>query len=331
MTESSDSAETGPPASGNAGASSADQPAVVCLGEPMLELNQQADGRYLAGFGGDTSNCAIAAARQGASVAYLTRIGRDAFGDQFMQLWTREGIDTRGVVATDEGHTGVYFVTHSHAGHAFSYLRSGSAASRMTPATLRLDVIRNARVLHVSGISMGISDTAADTVLAAIQTARAAGVAVSVDPNYRPRLWALPRARALIHAAMSQADIALPGLDDAQTLTGLDAPEAIADFYLSLGAQVVALTLGEQGVLVATGQRRERIAGHAVKAVDATGAGDTFDGAFLAQWLVSGDAFNAARHANAAAALATTGFGAVTPIPDRQTVLDWMAATARHP
>ena len=79
---------------------------LLCLGEPMLEFNQQPDGRYLAGHGGDTSNVAIAAARQGASVGYLTRIGRDTFGESFIDLWENEGVNTCGIEACPDGHTG---------------------------------------------------------------------------------------------------------------------------------------------------------------------------------------------------------------------------------
>ena len=110
------------------------QPQIVCLGEPMLEFNRQADGRYLAGHGGDTSNCAIAAARQGAAVGYLTRLGSDAFGDSFMDLWAAEGVDASQVERDAQAHTAVYFVDHADGQHRFSYLRAGSAASRMTPA-----------------------------------------------------------------------------------------------------------------------------------------------------------------------------------------------------
>ena len=105
-----------------------------CLGEPLLEFNQQPDGRYLPGHGGDTSNCAIAAARQGASVGYLTRVGQDAFGQSFLELWDAEGVDTSCVESDPEAHTGIYFVTHNESGHQFSYFRAGSAASRMTSA-----------------------------------------------------------------------------------------------------------------------------------------------------------------------------------------------------
>ncbi|KGF71262.1 2-dehydro-3-deoxygluconokinase [Hoeflea sp. BAL378] len=288
---------------------------ILCLGEPMLEFNQQPGGSYLPGHGGDTSNCAISAARQGARVGYLTHIGADTFGNSFMELWAGEGIDTSTVRQVADAHTGVYFVTHGPNGHEFSYLRAGSASSRMRPEDLPQDALKATRILHVSGISQGISATAADTVFAAIENVRSAGGKVSYDTNLRLKLWPLPRARAVIHAAMAQCDIALPGLDDARQLTGLEKPDDIADFYLRLGAGIVALTLGEEGTLVATGDERRRIRGRRVKAVDATAAGDTFDGAFLARLVAGDDPFAAARYANAAAALSTQGYGAVAPIP----------------
>ena len=293
---------------------------ILCAGEPLIELNQQADGRYLAGIGGDTSNAAIAAARQGARVGYLSQIGDDAFGRQLLQCWRDEQVDASAVTVHATAPTGLYFVNHDAEGHHFSYRRAGSAASLIRADQLPLAALAQARVLHLSGISLGISASAADASFAAIEAVRQAGGAVSFDPNYRPALWPLTRARALIHEAMAQCQIALPGLDDARLLTGLQEPDAIADFYLRLGVDIIGLTLGTDGVLVATAERRERIAPHRVQLVDATGAGDTFDGTFLAQWLQSGDAFAAARYGNAAAALSVQGFGAVTPIPRRAAV-----------
>ena len=99
-------------------------------------------------------------------------------------------------------------------------------------------------------------------------------------------------------------------------------PDAIVDFYLDLGASIVALTLGEAGTLVATAEQRARVPAIEVTPVDATAAGDTFDGAFLAEHLKSADPFAAARFANAAAALSTEGYGAVAPIPRRARVLE---------
>lgn len=301
------------------------QPDIICLGEPMMEFNQQQDGRYLSGHGGDTSNTAIAAARQGAKVGYLTRLGSDVFGDSFLDLWRAETVDCAHVERDPAGHTGIYFVTHGPDGHQFSYLRAGSAASRMTPGDLPADYIVGAKLLHVSGISQAISDSAADTVFRAMEIAREAGVRVSYDSNLRLRLWPLDRARAVIHAAMTKCQIALPGLDDAVHLTGHDDPDAICDFYLGLGAEIVALTLGADGTLVATNDERRRVAGRRVETVDATGAGDMFDGAFLAELVSGSDPFAAARYANAAAALSTQGYGAVAPMPRRAEVEAFLA------
>src|SRR4249920_3633520 len=108
---------------------------LVCLGEAMVEFNQAPDepARYTAGFGGDTSNCAIAAARIGARSGYITQLGDDVFGAQLLALWRDEGVDTSGVRVVAGADTGVYFVTHGAQGHAFTYRRAGSAASRMAP------------------------------------------------------------------------------------------------------------------------------------------------------------------------------------------------------
>jgi 2-dehydro-3-deoxygluconokinase len=298
------------------------QPDLICMGEPLIELNQTRPGEphYLFGFGGDTSNCAIAAARQGAKVGYLTALGQDGFGDAFVELWASEGVDYSSVLRLAGPHTGVYFVSHGPGGHEFTYLRAGSAASRIGPRDVPRDYIARARILHLSGISLAISDSACDAALAAVEAAREAGVMVSLDTNLRLRLWPLPRARAIIGATAALSDILLPGLDDVRQLLGLDEPDAIVDHYLRQGARIVALTLGAVGALVATPERRERLKAHRVEAVDATGAGDTFDGAFLAEYLRTGDSFAAARWANAAAALATTGFGAVAPMPRRPEV-----------
>ena len=149
---------------------------------------------------------------------------------------------------------------------------------------------------------------------------------MAYDTNSRLQLWSLELAREVIHDALTQSDIALPGYDDALTLTGLGSATDIVDFYQSLGPSIVALSLGADGVLVADGKRREHIAGHTVSAVDATAAGDTFDGAFLSQLAAGEDVFHAARHANAAAALSTTAYGAVAPMPTRAQTESFLAS-----
>ncbi len=296
---------------------------ILGFGEPLMELAQvdrAGEALFLPGFGGDVPNAVVAAARQGARTGVFSALGDDAFGTDFLALWDREGVDRTGVITRPGGRTGVYFISYGPDGHRFSYAREGSAASRVTPAELPLDLIAAARVLHVSGISQAISTDCADAVFAAMGHARASGTTLSYDTNLRLRLWPLERARAVIHAGAAMADIVKPSLDDAELLTGLTDPDRICDFYLGLGPGIVALTLGPEGTLVATPTERRRIPGRPVQAVDATGAGDTFTGAFLAEWLRTGDPFAAAAYGNAAAALATLGRGAVAPMPYRPDV-----------
>jgi 2-dehydro-3-deoxygluconokinase len=302
---------------------------IVAFGEPMVEFNQTGEGGgrlYLQGFGGDTSNFAIAAARQGARVAYLSALGDDPYGRMLRELWTREGVDHAAVATDPQAYTAIYFVTHDAAGHHFHFFRSGSAASRLAPATMPLEPVRSARIFHLSGVSLAISASACDAALAATEAARAAGVRVSFDTNLRLKLWPAVRAHAVMTQAIRLADICLPSFDDLAALTGLRDDDAIVDHCLRLGAKVVALKLGERGALVADAHERHRIAPHPCHPVDATGAGDTFGGAFVAR-LVAGDALvAAARYAAAAAALSTEGYGAVEPIPHAARVREALAA-----
>ena len=291
---------------------------VVALGEAMIEFNEAraTDSRtWLQGFGGDTSNAAIAAARLGARAAYVTRVGNDAFGRRLIELWRDEGVATGGVAVDDDAPTGVYFVSHGSQGHEFSYLRAGSAASRMTPASLPHHVLGGTRVLHLSAISQAISASACDACFAAIDIARKAGARIAYDTNLRLRLWPLARARSVILETLSLADWALPGLDDAMHLFGDDDPMRIVDACHALGCRVVVLKLGRDGCLVSDGETRTRIDAVRVQSVDATGAGDCFDGAFVARMVKGDDAHRAARYANTAAALSTIGYGAVAPLP----------------
>ncbi|MBI3527305.1 MAG: sugar kinase [Betaproteobacteria bacterium] len=299
---------------------------VVSLGEPLYEFSQipQAPGRYLQGFGGDTMNCAIAATRLGARVAYITRLGDDEFGRQFLRLWRDEGLDTSGVAIDPEAHTAVYFITHGATGHVFSYLRKGSAASRLSAADLPLELIERARYFHTSGISQAISENACDAVCAAIEAAKSAGVAFVYDSNLRLRLWPLARAREVITATLAQADYFLLSMEDAEALCGLRDADAIVDWCHRAGAGVVTLKLGAGGVIGSDSTRRERIEGYKVDCVDATGAGDCFAGALLARMSAGDDFWQALRYANAAAALTTTGYGAVAPLPRPEAVRQLM-------
>lgn len=288
---------------------------IVCLGEPLYEFSQQENGSWRAGFGGDVSNVAIAASRLGASTGIITNLGEDGFGDALMALWQQEGVVTDFVKRLKGEQTGLYFIRYDEHGHNFEYRRAGSAASKITPKDIPKTQLQTSRLLHVSGISQAISETSAQTVAAAVDIVKKSGGLVSYDPNLRLNLWSIERARETIHNTMKDVDIVLPGLDDARQLTGLSDAEKICQFYLDLGVSIVALTLGAEGALIMDGGNEHFIPAREVEAVDASGAGDCFDGAFIAEWLRSRDLLKAGRFAVNAASLSTLGYGAVAPLP----------------
>jgi 2-dehydro-3-deoxygluconokinase len=307
------------------------QPDIIAIGEPMLEFNAEEEGalsevgRFVVGWGGDTSNFCIAASRAGSRVGYLTRLGEDEFGESFLNLWQREGIDVSRIVKDPDAFTAAYFISRKGRQHYFTYFRRDSAASRMTPGFLPKDYIAGAKLLHVSGISQAISQSACDTVFAAMGIARAAGRLVSYDPNFRPKLWPLDRARAVIHETCRQADLIFPSLDDARQLTGLTTAEEIAKFYFGLGPKVVVIKLGAEGALLATAEGLRTFPPYKIDSIDMSGAGDTFDGAFVAGYLAGRPVQECMRFANAAAAITTSGLGCVTPVPRREAIEALMA------
>ncbi|MEV1329327.1 sugar kinase [Micromonospora costi] len=300
---------------------------VLALGEPLLEFSSVQDRpldaaeQFSVGFGGDTSNAIVAASRSGASAGYLTRIGDDGFGTALLRLWEREGIDTTHVVREPGGRTGIYFISRDSRSSSFTYYRAGSPSSRLSPQDVPLPAIEAAAALHVSGITQAISTSACDAAFHAMRAARECSTLVSYDPNYRPALWPLERARAVITRSVQLCDVALPNIEEGRLLSERTTPNDVLRWFVALGPRIVLLKMGEQGALLWHKDQISEIPPHPVVPVDSTGAGDAFDGAFLAR-LVDGDSpVEAARYAAVAGALTTQGHGAVNPIPRRDAIL----------
>lgn len=295
---------------------------ILALGEPLAEfvaLPGAPDDAplYRQGFGGDTSNALVAAARQGARAGYLSAVGNDPFGTALRALWAREGIDDRHVVTHPDAPTGVYFVRPHASGRDFWYARRGSAASLYGPDDVPEAAIADARVLHVSALSQAISPSMRAAVTRAAEIARANGTLVSYDTNLRLNLWSLDDARAAIDAFLPLADIVLPSDDEAAQLTGLTDPAAVIARFRERGARIVVLKRGADGAMLDQGAGPVAIAPCKADPVDSTGAGDSFAGAFLAHYLETGDAVIAARRAAQVAARTVSGMGAIDPIPYR--------------
>ena len=228
---------------------------LLCMGEPMLEFNQlppNPDGtqHYLQGHGGDTSNAAIAAARQGASVGYITALGQDMPGDSFISLWQRENVDTSTVLRTDRYQTGVYFVTHDARRPSLPAL----------PRELRRRDVRALRraggrdqgrphPVRVRASARASRPRACDAVFKAIDVAARNGVAVAYDTNYRPAAVATGARRrgdARGHGARRLRHAGAGGRVDPDRP---DRPGQDAGFLLAPGLQGRAAEDGRGGVL----------------------------------------------------------------------------------
>lgn len=299
-------------------------PEIITLGEPLVEFSSATEGILCStsifhqGFGGDTSNFAVSASRSGGSVGYITAVGADPFGDALIHLWKKEKIDVSAVQQMAQYKTGIYFIARRNGEHQFTYFREDSAASRMTHKILPVDTIRKAKILHMSGITQAISNSACQTNASALSIAKESKTLVTYDPNFRTTLWDLDRARNVVHDTVPEIDILFPSYDDAVLLTGLKTPEDITDFYLGLGAKTVVLKLGKKGTLLAHGKTVKYFPAFVVEQVDASGAGDTFCGAFAAEYTHNSPIEKCICFAAAAAALSTTKIGCVDSIPLRE-------------
>ncbi|MFQ6094754.1 MAG: sugar kinase [Candidatus Bathyarchaeia archaeon] len=300
---------------------------IISLGEPMVEFCATSTGSlkdvklFESGWGGDTSNMAVAAARLNKACGYVCRIGDDEFGRSFLEMWQREKIDTSHVIIEDGSFTGVYFISIVDGGeHDFTYYRKDSAASHLSPDDIDPEYIKGSRIFHSSGISQAISTSCREAVFKAAEIAKSAGAIFSYDPNIRLKLWPINTARAVVSYTIEMADIIMPSMEDVKLITGHSSSERAAKQILKMGPRIVAIKLGAEGSLIATEDEIIKAPGFTVNVVDTTGAGDAFDGAFLTGILEGLGLEKTARFANATAALKTLGKGAVAPLPRRSEV-----------
>lgn len=265
-------------------------------------------GGFAEGPGGKGSNQAIAAARLGADVRFVGRIGEDRYGDDAAALWEREGVDASGVIRDPATHTGVGFVLVDDSGeNEITVAPGANEALSAEDVRERADAVRSADALLVQ---LEIGD---EPVRAAVELAAEAGTTVICNPA---------PARDLPATIVERVDYLTPNEHEAQTLAGVDdgGDRAVADALLGLGVGTVVLTRGEAGALVADVDGYEAVSAPAVDAVDTTGAGDSFNGALAVALAAGRPDREAARFACAAGALAVTEAEVVPGLPGREAV-----------
>jgi len=298
-------------------------PKVITIGETMASFSPSASGplRYVPGYSirtaGAESNVAVGLAKLNISAAWVSRLGEDEFGYYIRNQLRSEGVDCSRVIFDRDHRTGVMFKETSAGETQVYYYRENSAASHMGPEDLPGELLAEAAVLHLSGITPVLSESCKATVLAALSAAKAKGVMVSFDPNIRQKLWGGTDYTALLREMTLQSEIVLLGLDEAEALFGLRDPDAIFDCLFRQGqARYAAIKDGGSGAWAADRERRVRLAPYPCHPVDPIGAGDGFNAGFLAGIVEGRDVETAGRMGAVCGALATETPGDVEGYPD---------------
>lgn len=288
----------------------------VLVGEAMLELSQDGSG-WRMGYGGDTLNTAIHLARGGIHTGYLTAIGCDPLSADLTAKWAAEGLDTSLVLPHPTRGTGLYAIaTDAQGERSFTYWRDSSAARDLFDlgmAGAASAAAERAELLCFSLISLAILPRRGRAdLLALAQAVRDNGGRVAFDGNYRPRLWSsAAEAKEWRDAAIAMADIGLPTLDDETALAGASDAVAVARHWQGLGCGETVVKLGAKGCLLPDGTLVPPP--QVLQPVDTSGAGDAFNGGYLAARLRGADVAEAARAGHALAGWSVMRPGAIPP------------------
>lgn len=316
---------------------------VTALGELLIdftEIGVSANGMRLfeQNPGGAVANVLAATAKFGHRTAFIGKVGNDMHGIFLKNTLTDAGIDTTGMVMSDDVFTTLAFVALSPSGErTFSFARSPGADTQLRADEVDGTVINNTKILHVGSLSL-TNEPARSATYHAVKLAKNAGAIISYDPNYRSSLWPdKATAMAQMRAMLPSIDVMKLSEEETGLLTGLSDPAEAACCLTGIGISCVAVTLGSKGALVCVNGVTTVVQGYAVPVIDTTGAGDAFWGGFLHKLLQSHkapaevtltDAVAFAVCGNAAAALCIQKRGAIPAMPSHTEVTEWIKSSS---
>jgi 2-dehydro-3-deoxygluconokinase len=297
---------------------------VVTFGETMGRLAAEEIGplrsghRVVLGVAGAESNVAVGVRRLGHSAAWAGRVGADQIGRLILRELRAEGVDVSRAIADPDAPTGFMLkVRRTTALSEIIYSRRGSAGSRLCPADLAPELIAAARLLHVTGITPALSDSAREAVVAAIDIARAHDVCVSLDVNHRDALWTDAEASAALLELAPRCDFLFASEHEAELLVGTRTPADAARAMADLGPKHAVVKRGEHGSVACIDGELHVDAAFRVPVTDPVGAGDAFVAGYLASWLDGADPSDALRTANLTGAFVVAVPGDWEGLPTR--------------
>ena len=259
---------------------------LVTVGEAMLRLSvrpgdllEDAEAFYV-DVAGSEANVAFAAARVGLRSAWVSALPTNPLGRRVATTMAAGGVDTSLVRWVESGRLGLYFVEVGTAPRPIEVLydRAASAMARASPELFDWSAAGDTDFLHMSGITLALSESCLEIGKRAMHEARRRGAVVTFDVNYRQRLWGPDAAAASVRAVAPLLDVMICTAEDAHDLFGAQgAPEtALAKLRADLGIDTVVLTLGAEGAIAGQAGMVVKRSGYAVESVDRVGAGDAF-------------------------------------------------------
>lgn len=296
---------------------------IAVIGEAMLELSHQSDTSLALSFAGDTLNFAIYLRRllspKTFDIHYVTALGSDVYSNSMLKNWQQEGINTDLVYRIKGKLPGLYLIRTDEVGErTFYFYRQNSAARELfKKAADPSQALFSMDYFYLSGITLAILDTASrERLWILLEKAKQKGIKIIFDTNYRPSLWPdFETARKVIGQILRYVDIALPTFIDDQALFGDVTPESCAQRLFKKGIKEVIVKCGSEPAIVATIDQQESIPACAVKKViDTTGAGDSFNAAYLAARLLGMEPSKAAQQGHQLASIVIAYPGAIIPL-----------------
>lgn len=299
-------------------------------GDAVVDLIPENESNYLKCPGGAPANVAVAIARLQGNSAFFGRVGQDPLGRFMKKTLTEENVDTHYMVLDEHQRTSTVIVDLDEFGErSFTFMVKPSADQFMLP--IDIPSFSENQWLHVCSIALANEPSRSSTFLAMEQIKKAGGF-VSFDPNLRDEVWAdQNEIKAIVLKAVAMADVVKFSDDELLFLTETDSLNAGLDAIAKFNNKLVLITQGAKGALISTQDNKELIAGKAITPIDTTGAGDAFVGgliAYLAQhnnWNEIDHIRQAVQWANACGALATTQKGAMTALPLKEQLEQYLA------
>ncbi|MEL6116501.1 aminoimidazole riboside kinase [Photobacterium sp. SP02] len=298
-------------------------------GDAVVDLIPDGENRYLKCPGGAPANVAVAIARLGGQAAFFGRVGHDPLGRFIKQTLASEQVNTDHMRLDEAHRTSTVIVDLDASGErSFTFMVKPSADQFMQVSDI--PEFSAGEWLHVCSIALA-SEPSRSSTLEAMRRIRRSGGFVSFDPNLREDVWSdtddiIP----VVHQAIALADVVKFSDDELLFLTQTESLEQGLAAIQPYNHPLVLITQGAKGALVLFDNTCELMTGQTVSPVDTTGAGDAFVGGLLAKlaqhpaWANSETIRDAVRWANGCGALATTQKGAMTALPTRQALLEYI-------